>query len=270
MGQWESVSPTGFFLPQSRPRVYGLFLKWKGISAKDMEERKADLATAMCLLKRLKVPATHEALDVVLRRCAAEAAGSSPGPSSAQGLKRKAKDNSDTGGPQDHKAKAPEPEAKAQHKWAEQHKKWAKKKGLTAADLARGADEFHAASSGVLHDRQREALWLRYVALRKRQPQLDWRAALLIANVGASVNFLSLRRDVFPCVTPHMAYAILSGGQLRLADGITIMAMQGIQAKEMRAFSFQSEKSNLLRDLGGNAFTANILAAFLMAGLSVM
>ena len=47
------------------------------------------------------------------------------------------------------------------------------------------------------------------------------------------------------------------------------MALQGIQTAEVRTFKFDTAMSNSakLQDLAGNAFTANILAAFLVAGI---
>jgi hypothetical protein len=46
-----------------------------------------------------------------------------------------------------------------------------------------------------------------------------------------------------------------------------LLAMQGVQVKEVKQFGFHEEREPLLRNLSGNAFTANILAAFLLAGL---
>ena len=46
-------------------------------------------------------------------------------------------------------------------------------------------------------------------------------------------------------------------------------AMQGV-TEEMRSFKYCLEDDTLLRDLASNAFIANIIAAFMIAGVLVM
>jgi hypothetical protein len=67
-----------------------------------------------------------------------------------------------------------------------------------------------------------------------------------------------------------MASSTLSPGKARLASGFVVLAMQGIQCREVHAFNLAGEDDKLMRDLAGNAFTANIIAAFLLAGMLVM
>jgi hypothetical protein len=67
-----------------------------------------------------------------------------------------------------------------------------------------------------------------------------------------------------------MEYLILERGKARLASGFVALAMQGIQRKEISAFELAEEDDKLMRDLAGNAFTANIIAALLLAGMLVM
>ena len=64
--------------------------------------------------------------------------------------------------------------------------------------------------------------------------------------------------------------ALLLPGKARLASGFVVMAMQGIQGKEIQIFNMGQEEDKLLHDLAGNAFTANIIASFLLAGMLVM
>jgi hypothetical protein len=67
-----------------------------------------------------------------------------------------------------------------------------------------------------------------------------------------------------------MASSTLSRGKARLASGFVVLAMQGIQSREVQTFNLAGEDDKLMRDLAGNAFTANIIAAFLLAGMLVM
>jgi hypothetical protein len=247
----------GFYLPQSRPRVYGIFLRLDNPSSCHTKRRQEDLAKAWALLTRLQVPGPPEPLSTIMQRCAETVAHCGHQSTATRWLK--------VGVSSCGSQEAMAPGAK----WKAQHAAWALKKGITNADLQDGYEAFKQAAGTVLNDRQREALWLKLVLLRKTKA-VQWQDELLVATVGASINFLSVRQDLFPCVTPHMPYAILQNGQISLAHGITILAMQGIQLKEFHNFAFGREKDSLLRDLGGNAFTANIIGAFMIAGLSFM
>ncbi len=93
---------------------------------------------------------------------------------------------------------------------------------------------------------------------------------LLIAPSGFGIGWGLIRSGNFPCVTPGMQYVLLDNGKARLACGLTMMALQGIQGKEVKSFRLDLEKDKLLRNLAGNAFTANIIAAYLLAGALVM
>jgi hypothetical protein len=72
--------------------------------------------------------------------------------------------------------------------------------------MHRGYDSFMQATGSGLNARQRQALWLRLALLQKAKA-IQWQDGLFVANVGASVAFLNVRQDMFPCVTPHMVYA---------------------------------------------------------------
>ena len=67
-----------------------------------------------------------------------------------------------------------------------------------------------------------------------------------------------------------MTFGILREGVFHTADGFTLLAMQGVQPKEVAAFQLGAEDPALLHDLAGNGFTANIVGAFLLAGILVM
>lgn len=292
VGQWEKVSPTSFFLPQSRPRVYGLFLRVHALGQAGVAQREQDLAAAMRLLGRLQVPHRHEALCEVLNRCErtpqppATSKRSRPTPDQSAAdhatkvelTKPKADDATKAELTKPKADDAPEAEfpkpkadteaelTKTKHaKWRGQNEKWARAKGLTAADR-RGIEDFRGAMASILLEREVEALWLKLCWLKKAK-DFDWRHGEVVATVGASISFMSIRRGVFPCVTPGMAYVILRNGTPKGVDAMTLLAMQGVQCKEVEQFGFHREREPLLRNLSGNAFTANIVAAFLLVGL---
>ena len=67
-----------------------------------------------------------------------------------------------------------------------------------------------------------------------------------------------------------MAHLILDKGTARRSSPLDALAMQGIQQREVQDFKLSHEAPALMEDLAGNAFTTNILAAFLLAGLLVL
>jgi len=54
---------------------------------------------------------------------------------------------------------------------------------------------------------------------------------LFAATAGASLDYIQVRKDMFPCVTPHMTYVISDNGQLRLASGFDALAVQGVSSR---------------------------------------
>ena len=235
VGQWQRVSPTAFYLPQSRPRVYGLFLRLSDLSLGGKTAREQDLQKAMALIKRLQVHGPHEPLKVVLQRCHQAGNHTMKKPAAA---KRQ----------QPHKAKNPVEHSNpgAIPKWHAQHKQFAHDHGLTAAEV-QGAQDFMQTICHTLVARQADALGLRLAVFRKSRGSDGLSSTLHIATVGASIAFMSLRQNSFPCVTPHMTYAIVKvkDRQVQMADGLTLLSVQGIQAKEVQAFKLHSEKQTV-------------------------
>ena len=117
-------------------------------------------------------------------------------------------------------------------------------------------------------ERALHAFWLRLV--RGKHRGVHRQSGTWVVTLGASLRFMSARNDVCPCVTPNMTLGVLCNSKFHIADGFTLLAMQGVQNKEIEAFNLQTEDPALLHDLAGNAFTANIVAAFLLAGFVVM
>ena len=250
-----------------------MFLKQLGPRTADIGNRQGHLKLALELVERLKVPGPPESLSMVLSGCGMTAKicvhqfGKAAANATANvtrhsiSVHKQCQDGSDSG------HTMPRRVGRSRGtKWQMDHKRWAKEKGLTPQELHFGWNIFKQATKDLLNNRQQDALWLKLTMLRKTMG-VDWQEGIFVANIGASIHFLTVMQDLFPCVTPRMVYAILINGQLHLANGITVLAMQGIQGTEFRNFQFGKEKCSLLRDLGGNAFTANVVAAFLIAGL---
>jgi site-specific DNA-cytosine methylase len=279
IGEWKTVRPRLFYLPQSRDRAYSLNLKRSDFSDAAMRARRKDLAKAWDLLLRMQV-SKAEALESVLHRATPK----------EQILRKR-------------RGQAMESARLAGQHWPKKHDEFAQSAGLSEADRLPPA-EFINEVSLLVNPRTMYALWLK-VAVLQRSKQIDWQHSLLVAPAGFSVSYGSVR-TCFPCVTPSEEYLILErgnpkgwwvgrplctsthqlvlvlvftlvwlpalcpSGKARLASGFVVLAMQGIQRREIQAFGLATEDDKLLRNLAGNAFTANIIAAFLLAGMLVM
>ena len=66
-GGWVKISATRFYLPQKRPRAWGLFLQKKHHGPQGLEERAKDLAGAFEILRGSELP-NHEPLRKILAR----------------------------------------------------------------------------------------------------------------------------------------------------------------------------------------------------------
>ena len=239
VGEWRRVTPTSFYLPQGRPRVYAMFLKRTDFSNHTLNARQQDVKRGFAIILRMQL-GQHEPLPRVLSRCSLP-------PPTCQRLTKTS--------------------CSRATKWPRQHQDYAEQKGILVADRL-PSQEFQHAVGNVLPDRALHAFWLRLAHAKHRG--LNWQTGTWVATVGASPRFMSLRTDIFPCVTPKMTFGILRNGNFAVADGFTLLAMQGVQHKEVEAFFLDREDPALLHDFAGNGFTANIVAAFLLAGFLVM
>ena len=82
-----------------------------------------------------------------------------------------------------------------------------------------------------------------------------------------SVRYANPAVSKFPRVAPHLKHIVVKSGVLTTANAFVYLAAQGMQDRELSFLRLSSEPDDLLRDLAGNAFTANVVATFLLAGL---
>ena len=239
VGQWRKVSATQFFLPQRRPRVWALFLKVRGgIGPKAIRERERDLAKAFDLIQSSQT-SSHESLKLILDRA-----------------------------PEVHAHRPQKMKGKPGQAWmTTQVPKFLSKHGLSDADVHDGQEEFLKTTAEVLLPRQQSAVWLELCRLRQKGKVPNWKDGVFVSDCGSSVGWLSVTRDMFPCVRPGNSYLVLEHGQPKIANGPLSLAVQGIGTDEANAFELLLEEDNLLRSLAGNAFSANICLVFFVATL---
>ena len=141
------------------------------------------------------------------------------------------------------------------------------KHGLSDEEVGRGRDEFLQATADVLLPRQQAAVWLELCRLRLNGRVPNWKEGVLVSDVGSSVGWLSVARDMFPCIRPGNSYMVLVQGEPKLAQRTLCVALQGIGRDEATALELLHEEDCRSRQLAGNGFCANICLVFLMAAL---
>ena len=248
VGGWCKVRPRNFFLPQSRPRVYSIHLKRKDFSEASADARKKDMEKAFQILERMQTSAA-EKLEAVLERVPVS---EQPIGKSKRGMSGQTR--SEAGG--------------SNRKWPSAHDGYAEQHGL-ALEERHAPFDFVSEVGKLMSPRATDAMWLKLATCCKKT-QCNWKQPLLVLPHSFSISYATIRQEIFPCVTPSHRYVVLRRGKAQLASGLTVLAVQGIQGKEVESFQLAKEDDALLRDLGGNAFTANIIAAFLIAGALVM
>ena len=243
VGEWRHVSADMFYLPQSRPRVYGLFLKTADHTSAAAAARLQDVERALRFIAAARLAST-EPLATVLERVPQHIPKSKVNKS--KGL------NSD--------------EARAVgQKWPAQHAATSAKLKLSDKQSTPPI-EFLEQALRLMVPRAAEAMWLK-IAQRQRTHGFEWKTGHGVAPVTMSVRYANLAVNKFPCVAPHSKYIIVKSGVLTTANAFVYLAVQGIQDRELSFLRLSSEPDDLLRDLAGNAFTANVVAIFLLAGL---
>jgi site-specific DNA-cytosine methylase len=185
VGEWRTVRPRNFYLPQSRDRAYSLNLKRLDFSDAGARERRRDLDRAWKILLRMQVQSA-EPLERLLQRV----------PSKESILRKR-------------RGQPIEPARRAGQKWPQAHDDFADSAGLSEEARQPPAD-FVKELSPLVNPRAMHALWLKMAQLQKRK-QMDWKHSLLIVPTGMTVSWGSIR-TCFPCVTPSMEYLILERG----------------------------------------------------------
>jgi len=242
VGQWKKALASRFAVPQSRPRVWGLFLKLHdGIGPKAVEAREHHLEQAFDIIRQGETSG-YEPLELILAPCPHSPDANRP----------------------DHKRKPKGEE------WKNISPKYQSKHGLTDEDITMGQADFTEATNGIILPREQSAVWHTLCMLRKKGRIPNWKDHVLVSDCGSSLGWLSIASGKFPCLRPGNKYLVLQHGVAYIAQGSLCLAVQGIGPTEQHALNLNEEAETLKRPLAGNAFCANICAAFLVGALSTL
>ena len=228
-------------LPQSRPRVWGLFFKvCGGFGPNAIATRTGHISRALEFVRK-GMCSGREPLQTLLTRTPTE-------PYAFRAQKAPSKSSS----------------------WKDCRAQFQQKHGLSDEDVAVGHDEFLKATDQVMRPREQQALWLELCRQRKKGRIPNWKDYLLVSDIGSSVDWLSVTKGLFPCLRPGNKYIILQYGAPQIARGPLCLAVQGIGKHEAEATNLYFEDDALIRALAGNAFSANICCVFFAAALMFM
>lgn len=248
VGAWEQEDALKAYLPQSRKRTWGLFLKVTASGPNPLEaerKRRDDVSAAFSIMKRLRVR-RNEPLEVVVGRLGIAPGLAAESEVTTQKHLHVNMDWATRGAPQNSM----------------------KKLGLAPKDLLASEDlkAFWTAAGSLMNQSCRRHTLMRLCSLRKKGTLPDWRESVLAFNADESAYRLGVGITHFPCVQPQRLHIMALTGKMVKADGKVCLAMQGIQSKELNAFpSLSKLTSRRQQDLAGNAFTANVCAAYILA-----
>ena len=247
VGAWEPEDALKAYLPQSRRRTWGIYLKVTMCGPNPLEaegKRRADISRAFSIVKKLRVP-QHEPLETVVGRL-----GIAPLPAKTRNETQTLLD--------------------ANMDWTTRpaFQKSLKRLNIMREDLLASEDlkAFWEATRSLMNQSCRRHALVRLASLKKKGKVPDWREAVLAFNADESAYRLGVGITHFPCVQPKRLHIMGLNGKLVKADGKVCLAMQGIQSRELNAFPpLSKQTSKRQQDWAGNAFTANVCAAYILA-----
>jgi C-5 cytosine-specific DNA methylase len=251
VGSWQTLHSQDFYVPQSRRRIYGVFLKLtKGFGSHGSLARDADVNKVWQFVKRSATKPHFYKLDALLSSLCAAGVATPTGNCKRQVRRKSTR------------------QKKQPPLWVQRHSKVKTQMGLTEADVDfQCLHNFKSKAVELgLTEREVDASISVLGYMMKTDELDDWQSELLVANIGDSIDRLRFKRNIFPCLLPDQKYLLLNKGELTLnQDPRLFTALQGIGHQEVQHFGLQNLTLSHAQDLAGNAFTANICASVLLA-----
>lgn len=256
-GEWKMLQTKNFALPQSRQRVYGIFVKTMLFGSVGVDTARTLTNQIWSFVSKCQVSKVEHLATLLTKHCGI--LDDAPSLNTVQKRKK--------GRPplaREDRSNVP--------KWVSEHLAFRKKNGLTSdEDLPPLARKVIQARS-ILQLSEREAeLGALKLAVALKEPHndklLEAEPRVLVGNIGDSVRYCRFRRSVHPCLLPSKKY-LYAFEDNTLAVNRTPrvpLALQGIQSEEINKFNLGGLSLSEAQDLAGNAFTLNIMCAVLTA-----
>ena len=120
----------------------------------------------------------------------------------------------------------------------------------------------------VTCERGREALFLKVLTKEKRRGW-KWTKDLLVSNIGQSIDYMILMKEVCPTVKPCGPYLVFRDGKVFVASARLVLALQGVSNPEACYYRLTKNEvtESLLHNFAGNGFNCNVMVAAIIAVL---
>ena len=150
-------------------------------------------------------------------------------------------------------------------KTAKANRDFMAQRGILASDLDK-LEKLRPYLTNLISERAAAVTLVKLAATVKKEGW-RWESDTLVLTAGASVSYMKVWKDAFPNLLPSSPFLVVSHGTPYLASGKMHLAVQGVQSAELGYMRLNALPDEKLRDLAGNAFTANVCTAVLSAAM---
>ena len=245
-GSWKILNAKSFAVPQSRARVYGIFVKLSSFGPGDHVKVKEEVASMWSFVSKCQQGAMEPLGQFLTKTCGIL------DPENKPKGKRKGRNHKES-------------TSKNVPKWIKEHEKFRETHGLSDGTLPDISKKILSCAADLnLSPREAELGALQMAVALKKRPE----ANVFVGNIGDSVRYCSFKNNVHPCLLPRKKYLYVINSEVAVNTNPALpLALQGIGSAEMKAFGLESLSLAEAQDLAGNAFCVNIICAILLAVL---
>lgn len=246
-GSWKILNAKTFAVPQSRSRVYGIFVKLSCFGPDDHVRVKEEVASMWSFVSKCQQGSMQPLGQFFTKTCGILEPDKKP-----KGKKKGRNQKEST--------------AKNVPKWVQEHEKFKEKHGLSDGTLPDISKKILSCVADLnLSPREAELGALLMAVALKKHPD----GHVFIGNIGDSVRYCSFKSYVYPCLLPRKKYLYVINSEVAVnTNPVLPLALQGLGRAEMTTFGLDSLSLAEAQDLAGNAFCVNIICAILLAVLA--
>ena len=251
-GEWRTLNTRKFGLPQSRTRVYGVFvLMTIGFGSSGEQTHKGQLNKIWSFCDRCQIQMPESLHSLLLR----------------SDLLAQSEKNDE----RDTQKKSKGKKGKKGTKWKEEHKKFRVNNGLVDDQL-----DWHPALKALQQQQQQLNLTEReldasLLALATALKRKGASTSCFSMPVGDSLHFMKVSTTCHPCLLPQKKYLYIVENKCYVSGKAAILPLmlQGLGPNEINLAgpAVQALTASQAQDLAGNAFTSNIVLAIMLGVL---
>lgn len=253
-GERRTLNTRKFGLPQSRTRVYGVFvLMTIGFGSPGEQTHKGQLNKIWSFCDRCQIQMPESLHSLLLRSDLLE--------------------QSEKNDERDTQKKSKGKKGKKGTKWIEEHKKFRENNCLVDDQL-----DWHPALKALQQQQQQQQLNLTereldasLLALATALKRKGASTSCFSMPVGDSLHFMKVSTSCHPCLLPKKKYLYIVENKCYVSGKAAILPLmlQGLGPNEINLAgpAVQALTASQAQDLAGNAFTSNIVLAIMLGVL---